>query len=231
MGFGLINFVFALVAVLLIDRVGRRPLLLFTLPCMALCHLAVGLSFLSSGGTTLKVTVILFAYLFDLFYSVGQGPIPFVYASECMPLYVRDLGMSVATSVNWIFNWLLAFTFTKYWDRLGPTGTFCFFSAFCVVGFFLVLFFLPETRGKSLEELDATFSVPTRDQAAYGWRQLRWMVGMVVRRRWGKRPELEVEFEFPGDGAEQKSKKGPRVRKIRFEKEKDERLGSVDRAT
>ena len=149
-GFGVINFFFAIPAIFLIDKLGRRPLLLFTLPFMAIFQLLIGISF-KFNGEALKICVPFFAYLFDVFYSLGTGPVPFVYASESMPLYVRDLGMSVATSVNWILNWILAFTFTKYWDEMGPTGTFCFFAACACSASFWSCCFSPRHKTNPLK--------------------------------------------------------------------------------
>ena len=190
---------------------------------MAVAQLFTGISF-QFRPEAVKICVPFFAYFFDVFYSLGTGPVPFVYASESMPLYVRDLGMSVATSVNWILNWLLAFTFTNYWNHMGPTGTFCFFAAFCLLGFFLILFFLPETQGKSLEALDATFSIPTRVHAAHGWAQFKWALGADFLFRRARPPKLDVSIEYPPSTSEKPRRR--RMRKVQFDRS-DERLFTV----
>lgn len=67
-----------------------------------------------------------------------------VYAAESMPLYIRDIGMSMATAINWFFNWLLAFTFPYFFNSsLGNTGAFVYYAGWCVVGWFLVLLYFP----------------------------------------------------------------------------------------
>lgn len=114
MGFGILNFVFALPAVYTIDRLGRRFLLLSTYPFLALFQLLTAMAFLLPNGSAGQTaTVLTGMYLFSgrtasdsilvclsgwlivplVFYSPGQGPIAFVYSAESMPLYLRDLGM------------------------------------------------------------------------------------------------------------------------------------------
>ena len=89
------NFVFTFPAYWLIDRKGRRWLLLVTLPFMALSMFAAAVSYKIDQGDAARVPVItLFTYMFIFFYSWGMGPVPFTYAAECFPLEVRMVGMS-----------------------------------------------------------------------------------------------------------------------------------------
>ena len=148
MGFGILNFVFAIPAIYLIDTFGRRSLLLATFPLMGMFHLLTGLAFLSSGRKR-KVLVTLGIYLFDIAYSLGEGPVPYVYSAESMPLYVRALGMSIAIATNWLFTFVLSITFPPFWKHITHTGTFVYYAIWCFVGFFLILLFVPETKGLS----------------------------------------------------------------------------------
>ena len=100
-GFGLINWLFAFPAVWTIDTFGRRNLLLTTFPLMALFLLMTGFSFFIPEGTGRLAVVALGIYLFAMAYSPGEGPVPFTYSAEAYPLAVRDIGMSLATSVLW----------------------------------------------------------------------------------------------------------------------------------
>lgn len=140
MGFGLLNFLMALPAFLLIDVLGRRSLLLSTFPFLALGHTIAAISFgLDDPQKRIPLFLVGF-YLFGFFYSPGQGPVPFVYASESMALYIRDEGMGFVTSVNWLLNWLVAFTapiFFYHDFNLG--GTFAWYAAWCVILWFLIL--------------------------------------------------------------------------------------------
>ena len=100
-GFGLINWLFAFPAVYTIDTFGRRNLLLTTFPLMALFLLMTGFSFWITIEKARLAVVALGIYLFAMAYSPGEGPVPFTYSAEAYPLPVRDIGMSLSTSVLW----------------------------------------------------------------------------------------------------------------------------------
>jgi sugar porter (SP) family MFS transporter len=103
-GFGLINFIFAFPAIWTIDTFGRRALLLFTFPNMAWSLLAAGLCALISTHLTVHLALVaMFIYIFAMFYSPGEGPVPFAYSAEVFPLSHREVGMgwAVATCLFW----------------------------------------------------------------------------------------------------------------------------------
>ncbi|GJN94494.1 hypothetical protein Rhopal_007576-T1 [Rhodotorula paludigena] len=106
-------------------------------------------------------------YLHCMAYSPGEGPVPFTYSAEAFPLYVRDVGMSYATAVTWIFNFIVALTFPRLLDAFTPQGAFGWYAAWNAMGTLLVFLFVPETKGLSLEELDQVFSVPTGTPASH----------------------------------------------------------------
>lgn len=101
-------------------------------------------------------------------YSPGEGPVPFTYSAEAYPLYIRPIGMSLATATTWFFNFVLSVTWPSLLQAFKPQGAFGWYAGWNIIGFFLVLFFLPETKEKTLEELDAVFNVPLRVHAKYG---------------------------------------------------------------
>lgn len=179
-GFGMLNFVFALPAFFTIDKLGRRALLLITLPLMALFLFMAGFAFYipEDRGDAKIGVVITGIYLFTCVYSSGAGPVPFTYSAECFPLYIRDLGMSWATSICWLFNFLLAFTWPRLRNAYGITGAFCWYAGWNVALFFLVLFFLIETKGYTLEELDEVFDVPIMEHGKY---QVKHFVNQLQR--------------------------------------------------
>ncbi|KAG5362849.1 Arabinose-proton symporter [Yarrowia sp. B02] len=177
-GFGAINFVFALPAVFTIDTFGRRTLLLVTFPLMAIFLLFAGFCFYidqddPTNSPARVGCIALGIYLFSAVYSCGEGPVPFTYSAEAFPLYIRDLGMSFATATCWLFNFVLAVTWPSLLAAFTPQGAFGWYAAWNVVGFFLVLCFLPETKNLTLEELDKVFSVPTRVHMKYQFNALR----------------------------------------------------------
>ncbi|GAA5999485.1 sugar porter family MFS transporter [Rhodotorula paludigena] len=167
-GFGALNFLGALPAFFTIDKFGRRTLLLISFPCMAIFLLLTGFAFLIPEESKAHIGVVaLGIYLHCLAYSPGEGPVPFTYSAEAFPFYVRDVGMSLATATTWLFNFIVALTFPRLLEAFTPTGAFGWYAGWNVIGTILVLCFLPETKGLSLEELDAVFSVPTMTHAKY----------------------------------------------------------------
>ncbi|KAN0116412.1 major facilitator superfamily [Russula decolorans] len=166
-GFGALNFVMALPAVYTIDTFGRRNLLLITFPLMSLFLLMTGFAFWIPEGTSRIAVVALGIYLFDCVYSPGEGPVPFTYSAEAFPLYIRDVGMSFATAVTWLFNFVVAITFPRLLGAFKPQGAFGWYAGWNIFGFCAILLFVPETKALSLEELDQVFSVPTKTHAAY----------------------------------------------------------------
>lgn len=185
-GFGVINWLFAIPAIYTIDTFGRRNLLLTTFPLMSLFLFFTGFSFLIPEDTmhTARIGCIaLGIYLFGIVYSPGEGPVPFTYSAEAYPLYVRAYGMSLATATTWFFNFLLSITWPSLQTAFKPTGAFSWYAGWNLVGFVLVLLFLPETKGKTLEELDQVFSVPTHIHAAYGLRQVPYFFKRYLLRQ------------------------------------------------
>ncbi|KAL8696961.1 MAG: hypothetical protein Q9201_007388 [Fulgogasparrea decipioides] len=147
---------------------------------MAVFQLLTGLGFLLDGKGQLAM-VMVGMYLFSL------------YSAESMPLYVRDVGMSMATALTWFFNFLLAVTFPKFQDAFHNTGAFGYYAAWCVVGWVLILLFVPETKDLTLEQLDARFSIPSKSHAKFALKQCLFVIRhYVLRRQHVKRPIMEL---------------------------------------
>ncbi|ODV86769.1 hypothetical protein CANARDRAFT_195269 [[Candida] arabinofermentans NRRL YB-2248] len=169
-GFGMLNWVFAAPAFLVIDKFGRRTLLLVAFPLMCVFLLLTGFAFFIPEDTQREARIGVIAlgiYLFTIVYSSSEGPVPFTYAAECAALYVRDVTMSFATATCWFFNFILSLTWPLMLKKFKPQGAFGWYAAWNLVGFFLVLWLLPETKGLTLEELDDVFDVPAGQHAAY----------------------------------------------------------------
>ncbi|CAF3512962.1 unnamed protein product [Fusarium graminearum] len=163
MGFGLVNFVFAWPAIWTIDTFGRRSLLLFTFPQMAWTLLAAGLCTLIPGTGGLHMALVaLFVYLFAAFYSPGEGPVPFTYSAEVFPLSHREVGMSWAVATCLFWAAVLSITFPLILARLHAIGAFAMYAGFNIIALVMIFLFLPETKQRTLEELDYIFAVPTR---------------------------------------------------------------------
>lgn len=161
------NFVFTLVALGLIDRIGRRRILLYSVPLMMIGLLlaAFGFSFMTLGqssevegattgskGYEAAASVVLVSIMvYVAAYALGLGNVPWM-QSELFPLAVRSLGSGCATATNWGSNFVVGLTFLPLMDALSPTWTFALYAAVCAVGYALIWRIYPETAGLSLEE-------------------------------------------------------------------------------
>jgi len=198
-GFGMINFLFAIPAIYTIDTFGRRNLLLVTFPLMSIFLLMTGFAFwipLATHRAARVGVVSIGIYLFAMVYSPGEGPVPFTYSAEAFPLYVRELGMGLATAITWLFNFVVSLTFPRLLGAFKPQGAFGWYAAWNLVGWFLILLFVPETKALTLEELDQVFSVPTRKHAAYQIRQIPYWWKKYIRRQQVVKEPL---YEHEGD--------------------------------
>ncbi|KAI9675417.1 MAG: hypothetical protein M1817_001321 [Caeruleum heppii] len=167
-GFGLVNFVFAWPAVKTIDTYGRRTLLLFTFPQMAWTLLAAGFSFYIPKESRAHLGMVaFFIFLFAAFYSPGEGPVPFTYSAEVFPLSHREVGMAWAVATCLFWSAVLSLTFPRMVSTFTITGAFGFYAGLNVLALVLIFFFVPETKQRTLEELDQVFAVPTRTHASY----------------------------------------------------------------
>ncbi|KZV69324.1 hypothetical protein PENSPDRAFT_483999 [Peniophora sp. CONT] len=199
-GFGMVNFVFALPAVYTIDTFGRRNLLLTTFPFMAIFLLVTGFSFFIPEGTGRIAVVALGIYLYTAVYSPGEGPVPFTYSAEAFPLYIREIGMSWATALLWFFNFVIAITFPALLSAFTPQGAFGWYAGWNIIGFVLILLFVPETKALTLEELDEVFSVPTSVHARYQVKALPHNIKKHIFRMKVKDIEPLYHFDIPPGG-------------------------------
>ena len=133
-----------------------------------------------------------FIYIFDAFYSPGEGPVPFTYSAEVFPLSHREIGMAWAVATNNFWAAILSLTFPYMLRALTPQGAFGFYAALNLVALALIFLFLPETKQCSLEELDYVFGVPTRTHAKFQLTQVLpwWTKRHILRRKDAKCPQL-----------------------------------------
>ena len=149
MGTGILNWVFAIPAFFTIDTFGRRNLLLYTYPFLAIFLFWTGFSFWIKQVSPSRVAMVTVGmYLFEVFYSPGSGPVPFTYSAEAFPLHIREVGMSFATATTWCFNFILALTWPPLRTTFKPQGAFAFYATWCLIGWVAVLLFVPETKGE-----------------------------------------------------------------------------------
>jgi MFS family permease len=139
----------------LIDRLGRKTLLLIG---------ALGTAFALAGVAAIFVTqshqsyLVWLLVLFIIFFAISQGSVIWVYIAEVFPTRVRSKGQSAGSSAHWIMNAMIAGAFPYIADR-SQAAPFAFFAAMMLVQFVVVLFAYPETKGQSLEAIQARFGI------------------------------------------------------------------------
>jgi SP family arabinose:H+ symporter-like MFS transporter len=149
---GAVNFLMTMVALGLIDKLGRRPLLMISTATMAACQAALGFAFLLKAPPAMLVlTIVLFCVAA---FAVGLGPGFWVLLSEIFPTRIRGRAMSIATICLWIACTTLTMTFLSLVKAVSATGAFLVYSGMCVITFFIVWRWVPETKGRSLEEIE-----------------------------------------------------------------------------
>ena len=197
-GFGLVNFTFAWPAIWTIDTWGRRTLLLFTFPQMSWTLLAAGLCFIIDENSKAHLGLIaFFIFLFAAFYSPGEGPVPFTYSAEVFPLSHREVGMSWAVATCLFWAAVLSISFPRILIAFHPVGAFVFYAALNVTALVMIFLFVPETKQRTLEELDYVFAVPTRTHMRYQiTKALPWWFKRWVLMR--KNAKLEPLYKFDG---------------------------------
>ncbi len=155
---GIVNVGMTLVAIRLLDRAGRRPLLLIGSAVMAMALASLALVFAAGAGSTLgSVVAIGSLMLYVAAFAISLGPIFWLLNAEIYPLEVRSKAAAVGTMANWLFNFIVSLTFLLLIDALGRGGAFLFYAAICVVTFFFCKALVPETKGKRLEDITAIF--------------------------------------------------------------------------
>lgn len=148
---GIVNLAFTVLAIWLVDKAGRRTLILFGTCLQALSLAVVACLYLAAGaGNGILAGIMAFV----AGHAVGNGAVCWVIISEIFPTKVRGIAMSIATTAIWIFAYLADQFFPVMQTYLGSDGAFFVFSAMAAVNFLFVLLFVPETRGYSLEEIN-----------------------------------------------------------------------------
>lgn len=149
---GAVNVAMTFLALWLIDRLGRRSLLIIGLIGMSVCLSVLGYSFSGpSGQAGLLAVVALMGYI--SFFAISLGPVAWLIISEIYPLGVRGRAMGAATFANWASNYVVSLTFLSLISDFGPGQTFLLYMAISLVGLWFVWKMVPETRGKTFEEI------------------------------------------------------------------------------
>ncbi len=149
---GVVNVVFTLVAIALVDRLGRKPMLMVGSAGMGLSFILLGAAFkfqLFSGSL-----ILLFTLLYIAFFAMTLGPIVWVVIAEIFPTRIRGRAMAIATVALWLADFAVSLTFPVIADKLHESFAFWLYAGMCLINFFFIWAVLPETKGKSLEEIE-----------------------------------------------------------------------------
>ena len=155
-GVGVVNVALTLVAMQLIDRVGRRPLLLISLAGMTFSLAVLGLAFALpqlSGSLGWIAITSLMVYVGS--FAVGLGPVFWLILSEIYPIRIRGRAMSIGTIANWGANLIVALSFLTLTEVIGKPVTFWLYGAVSIGAWLFAYFLVPETKGKTLEQIEA----------------------------------------------------------------------------
>jgi sugar porter (SP) family MFS transporter len=164
---GVTFVVFTIVALPLIDTLGRRPLLLIGLFGMAMSLLVLSWAFHNAATLpTLKWIAVGGMLFYIACFAFSLGPIMWLMIAEIYPLRVRGLGSSLATAANWGSNMLVAYTFLSFVQIFGASGTFFIYFVISLLGMFFIFYLVPETKSITLEQIESNL------QAGLSFRKL-----------------------------------------------------------
>lgn len=153
---GFCNMIFTTIAMAFVDKVGRRKLLQFGTVGAIACLAGIGASF--NGGANTMLIVLMCAFV--AFFAFSLGPIKFIFASEIFPTNIRSHAMSIVILTMWGTDTIVGQFTPSLREAVGPSVTFLIFAAILVPQILMVWKFMPETAGRSLEEIEATYTAP-----------------------------------------------------------------------
>jgi MFS transporter, SP family, galactose:H+ symporter len=148
---GVVNLAMTIVSIRLVDRVGRRPLLLVSLAGMAVSIALLGVSFIADLPSLVTLA---FMVLYIMAFAIGMGPVFWVLLGEIFPTRERAEGAAAGSTVNWLSNFLVSLAFLPLITAIGEGPTFWIFAVVCLLGLGFVARYVPETRSRNYDAID-----------------------------------------------------------------------------
>lgn len=170
---GIMQVIATFVSVLVVDKLGRRLLLLVSALVMALSTIAMGVYFYMKDNDEASVSElgwlpVCALCIFIIMFSIGFGPVPWLMMGELFASDIKGVAGSIAGTSNWVLAFIVTKTFVNLKKALGTGQTFWLFSGITLVGVIFVFLCVPETKGKSLNEIQEGLKGKKRETAANG---------------------------------------------------------------
>jgi sugar porter (SP) family MFS transporter len=157
-GIGIVNVIMTIVSMWLIDRIGRRPLLLIGIGGMIVSLGLLGLIFRESSHTSAFAWLaVISMMLYVASFAISLGPIFWLLISEIYPLKVRSSSEGLAATFNWVSNLLVTLTFLTLVQYMGASHTFWTYGLFAIAAWIFSYYLVPETKGRTLEDIEASW--------------------------------------------------------------------------
>lgn len=181
---GIVNCVFTIPAILWMDKFGRKKLLIAGGFGMCVCHIIVAAIIGKYQGNFGEHqgagwAGVAFIYIFIANFAYSWGPIGWVLPSEIFPASIRSKAMSISTSANWMMNFVIGRATPSMLEKI-KFGTYIFFAAFCGLSCLWIIFFVPETKNKTLEEMDAVFHDTSATVDAERMKRINEKIGLTA---------------------------------------------------
>jgi SP family galactose:H+ symporter-like MFS transporter len=154
-GVGAVNVIMTIVSIRLIDRLGRRQLLIWSLGGMAVTLFVLCGAFHGGASSQLAWVAVVSVAAYVGFFAIGLGPVFWLLIAEIFPLALRGRAMSLATVANWGFNLVVSATFLNLLGAVGSAGAFLVYGLLSLVALAFIVLMVPETKGRSLEQIEA----------------------------------------------------------------------------
>jgi SP family galactose:H+ symporter-like MFS transporter len=148
------NVLATILSLLLVDRLGRRALLLGGIIGMAVTLAGMGIVF-AIGANNAGIFILICLLLYIVSFAIGMGPVFWLMSSELFPNRLRGTGASISSFSNWAANLLVSITSLTLINLVGKPGTFWIYAVLAVVAFVFAWFLVPETKSRRLEEIEA----------------------------------------------------------------------------
>ncbi len=154
-GVGLVNLIMTIVSLILIDKVGRRPLLIVGTLGMLLSLAALSLTFVfNASADVMRFVGVSSTFVYVAFFAISLGPVFWVMISEIYPLRIRGFAMAFATALSWLSNMIVSYTFPVVLDKFGIGATFGGYAIITLASLIFCIKLVPETKGLSLESIE-----------------------------------------------------------------------------